>query len=171
MSKSPAISNSIFSSNLSAGFRNRLFAIPRLGLGALLTCADRLHSFLSGLTRFNPLSWPHAVARQCPARAGSRGLPVWDMTSVLDGAVYRWVATSRTGTKGTSSIARTSTATSTEPTMPAFQAWHVTNKGDDSFWIKVGAAWPHRDGKGLSLILSVIPMNGQMVLRQPLSKQ
>ena len=28
--------------------------------------------------------------------------------------------------------------------------------------------WPHRDGKGLSLILSVIPMNGQIVLRQPL---
>ena len=41
-------------------------------------------------------------------------------------------------------------------------------KGDNSFWTKVGAAWPHRDGKGLSLILSVIPMNGQIVLRQPL---
>jgi hypothetical protein len=65
----------------------------------------------------------------------------------------------------------TSTAASTEPKTPAFQAYHVTNKGDDSFWTKVGAAWPHRDGKGLSLILSVIPMNGQIVLRQPLPKQ
>jgi hypothetical protein len=65
----------------------------------------------------------------------------------------------------------TNSAASTEPKMPAFQAYHVTNKGDDSFWTKVGAAWPHRDGKGLSLILSVIPMNGQIVLREPLPKQ
>jgi hypothetical protein len=31
--------------------------------------------------------------------------------------------------------------------------------------------WPHRDGKGLSLILSVIPMNGQIVVRQSFPKQ
>jgi hypothetical protein len=68
-------------------------------------------------------------------------------------------------------MARTSTAPTTEPKTPTFQAWHVTNKGDDSFWTKVGAAWPHRDGKVLSLTLSVIPMNGQIVLRQPLPKQ
>jgi hypothetical protein len=63
------------------------------------------------------------------------------------------------------------TSTTAEPNTPAFQAWHDTSNGDDSFWIKVGDAWPHRDGKGLSLIPSVIPMNGQMVLRQPLPKQ
>jgi hypothetical protein len=68
-------------------------------------------------------------------------------------------------------MVRTSTATSTEPKTPTFQAGHVTNKGNDSIWTKVGAAWPHRDGKGLSLNLLVIPMNGQIVLRQPLSKQ
>jgi hypothetical protein len=68
-------------------------------------------------------------------------------------------------------MARTSTATTTEPKTPAFQAWHVTNKGDNSFWTKVGAAWTHRDGKGLSLQLSVIPISGQIVLRQPLPKQ
>jgi hypothetical protein len=69
-------------------------------------------------------------------------------------------------------MARTTTAAATtEPKTPAFQAWHVINKGGNSFWTKVGAAWPHRDGKGMSLILSVIPMNGQIVLRQPLPKQ
>ena len=68
-------------------------------------------------------------------------------------------------------MARTSTATTNEPKTPAFQAYHVANKGADSFWTKVGAAWPHRDGKGLLLILSVIPMNGQIVLRQPQPKQ
>jgi hypothetical protein len=68
-------------------------------------------------------------------------------------------------------MARTSTAATNELKTPAFQAWHVTSKGDNRFWTKVGAAWPHRDGKGLSLILSVIPMNGQIVLREPLPKQ
>lgn len=68
-------------------------------------------------------------------------------------------------------MARTSTAASTELKTPTFQAWHVANKGDDSFWTNVGAAWPHRDGKGLSLILSVIPMNGHIVLREQLRKQ
>ena len=93
------------------------------------------------------------------------------MTPALDRTVYRRVATSHTERKEFI-MARTNTsAASTEPKTPAFQAWHVTNKGDDSFWTKVGAAWPHRDGKGLSLILSVIPMNGQIVLREPLPKQ
>jgi hypothetical protein len=68
-------------------------------------------------------------------------------------------------------MARTSNATNTELKTPTFHAWHVTNKGDDSCWTKVGAAWPHRDGKGLSLILSVIPISGQIVLREPLPKQ
>ncbi len=64
-------------------------------------------------------------------------------------------------------MTRTTTASTSEPKTPAFQAWHVTSKGDNNFWIKVGAAWPHRDGKGLSLQLDVIPMNGRIVLRQP----
>ena len=69
-------------------------------------------------------------------------------------------------------MARITTSTaSTESKSPAFQARHVTNKGGHSFWTKVGAVWPHRDGKGLSLILSVIPMNVQIVLRQPLPQQ
>ena len=68
-------------------------------------------------------------------------------------------------------MARTSAAATAGPKTPAFQAWHVINKGDDSFWTKVGAVWPHRDGKGLSLILSAIPMNGEVVLRQLLPKR
>ena len=69
-------------------------------------------------------------------------------------------------------MARTTSSTATtEPKAPAFQAWHVVNKGDNAFWTKVGAAWPHRDGKGLSLQISVIPMNGQIVLREPQPKR
>jgi hypothetical protein len=67
-------------------------------------------------------------------------------------------------------MARKTTAQTSEPKAPAFQAWHVTDNGDKGFWTKVGAAWPHRDGKGLSLQLDVLPMNGRIVLRQPLPK-
>jgi hypothetical protein len=64
-------------------------------------------------------------------------------------------------------MAQTAATNTAEPNTPAFQAWHVVNKGDSAFWTKVGAAWLHRDGKGVSLQLSVIPMNGQIVLREP----
>ena len=64
-------------------------------------------------------------------------------------------------------MTRTTSASTNEPKQPDFHAWHVTNKGDKGFWTKVGAAWPHRDGKGLSLQLDVMPMNGRIVLRQP----
>jgi hypothetical protein len=93
------------------------------------------------------------------------------MTPALFRAVFRRVATSPPNERKFIMARTTTSAATTEPKTPTFQAWHVTNKGDDSFWTKVGAAWPHRDGKGLSLILSVIPMNGQIVLRQPHPKQ
>ena len=64
-------------------------------------------------------------------------------------------------------MTRTTTASTTEPKLSDFHAWHVTNNGEKGFWTKVGAAWPHKDGKGLSLQLDVLPMNGRIVLRQP----
>jgi hypothetical protein len=67
-------------------------------------------------------------------------------------------------------MARTSTAAPTEPKTPAFQAYKVTNKGDDSFWTKVGSAWPHRDGKGLlpeKRFGSVIPCRSKFVRQRP----
>ena len=64
-------------------------------------------------------------------------------------------------------MTRTTSASTAEPKQPDFHAWHVTNKGEKGFWTKVGAAWPHKDGKGLSLQLDVMPMNGRIVLRQP----
>lgn len=65
-------------------------------------------------------------------------------------------------------MARTTTAATNEPKAPDFLAWHVANKGDKSYWTKVGAAWFHRDRKGLSLQLEVVPINGRIVLRTPL---
>lgn len=51
---------------------------------------------------------------------------------------------------------------------PDFLAWHVTNRGTKSFWKKVGAAWKHRDGQGYTIQVEVVPINGRIVLRQPI---
>ncbi|NCP14488.1 MAG: hypothetical protein GW858_10035 [Sphingomonadales bacterium] len=69
-------------------------------------------------------------------------------------------------------MARTSQAsapaTAPEPKAPDFIAWHVSNRGAKAVWTKVGAAWFHRERKGLSLQLEVVPINGRIVLRTPL---
>ncbi|PTS74736.1 hypothetical protein DBR17_16650 [Sphingomonas sp. HMWF008] len=53
------------------------------------------------------------------------------------------------------------------PKAPDFIAWHVQQKGEKSYWNKVGASWKHKDGKGMTLQLETLPINGRIVLRQP----
>ena len=60
----------------------------------------------------------------------------------------------------------TTTTTSSEPKAPDFVAWHVTSKGDKSYWHKVSASWMHKDKKGMTLQMEAIPINGRIVLRQ-----
>lgn len=51
---------------------------------------------------------------------------------------------------------------------PAFIAWHVAEKGEKTFWTRIGAAWDHKDGEGLTLQLDLVPVNGgRIVLRHP----
>ena len=40
-----------------------------------------------------------------------------------------------------------------------------------SNWAKIGAAWPHQDGKGYRLVLNAVPVNGVVVLRLPEPKE
>jgi hypothetical protein len=56
-----------------------------------------------------------------------------------------------------------------EPKAPAFVAYHVADRTQDkSFWTRIGAAWDHDDGKGLTLQLDLVPVaGGRIVLRQP----
>lgn len=51
---------------------------------------------------------------------------------------------------------------------PALIAWHVTERGEKSFWNRIGAAWEHKGGEGLTLQLDLIPVTGgRIVLRVP----
>ena len=42
------------------------------------------------------------------------------------------------------------------------------NDGEDSkgWWTRVGSAWPHKDGRGLNIVLSALPINARLVLRE-----
>lgn len=51
---------------------------------------------------------------------------------------------------------------------PAYIAWHVAGNEEKAFWTRIGAAWSHQDGEGLTLQLDLVPVNGgRIVLRQP----
>jgi hypothetical protein len=56
-----------------------------------------------------------------------------------------------------------------EPKAPTLIAYHVAERSKDkSFWTRIGAAWDHDDGKGLTLQLDLVPVDGgRIVLRVP----
>jgi len=56
-----------------------------------------------------------------------------------------------------------------EAKAPSLIAYHVAEKSDDkSFWTRIGAAWDHDDGKGMTLQLELVPASGgRIVLRAP----
>lgn len=57
-------------------------------------------------------------------------------------------------------------ARETQP--PTLIAYHVAERGEKSFWTRIGAAWDHDDKKGLTLQLELVPANGgRIVLREP----
>lgn len=120
--------------------------------------------------RFEHPDWPHSVSLQCPARAGSLRSPVLNMNSFLGRAACLFGATSHQ-TRKELIMARSNTAPAQETNPPDFLAWHVANKGDKGFWTRIGAAWFHRDRKGFSLQLEVVPINGRIVLRTPLDDE
>jgi hypothetical protein len=65
-------------------------------------------------------------------------------------------------------MARTQTTPSTTKNKaPDLIAWHVQQKGEKSYWNKVGASWKHKDGKGMTLQLETLPLGGRIVLRVP----
>ena len=122
-----------------------------------------------GRLRSQAPNWPHAVSLQCPARASS-------LRTRVEHEFCPWPCGPSVGatshqTRKEIIMARSNTAPAQETNPPEFLAWHVANKGDKGFWTRIGAAWFHRDRKGLSLQLEVVPINGRIVLRTPLDDE
>lgn len=43
----------------------------------------------------------------------------------------------------------------------------IKRDGEEDFWLPIGAAFEHKDGKGLNVILQALPIGGKLVLRLP----
>ena len=52
---------------------------------------------------------------------------------------------------------------------PSHNVFTVEERGDDEdpHWLKIGAAWRHKDGKGFNITLSALPPDARLVLREP----
>lgn len=60
--------------------------------------------------------------------------------------------------------------TKTTTSRPTHRVYAVTKTEGDakSRWAEIGAAWPHKDGKGFNLKLDFLPLNGaELVIREP----
>lgn len=49
---------------------------------------------------------------------------------------------------------------------PTHTIWQVIGEGENARWIRVGAAWSNRDGKGLTLRFDAYPVTGRTVVRE-----
>jgi hypothetical protein len=61
----------------------------------------------------------------------------------------------------------------TTKSRPTYRVYNVA-KGEDekSLWTEIGAAWPHKDGKGFNLKLTATPVEGAaIVLRVAKAKE
>ena len=63
-------------------------------------------------------------------------------------------------------------ANNTAPsTAPALIAYHVREvKEGKDFWTRIGSAWSHKDGKGFTVQLDAVPLDGRITLRRPEEK-
>lgn len=52
---------------------------------------------------------------------------------------------------------------------PSHTVYHVTERGEDNTaWTPVGAAWPHKDGKGFTFQIETLPVpfGGRLTVRE-----
>jgi hypothetical protein len=57
-----------------------------------------------------------------------------------------------------------------KPTLIAY-AVKERGKGKKAIWTRIGAAWPHDKGKGFSIELEALPLDGRLVLMEPQQDQ
>jgi hypothetical protein len=51
---------------------------------------------------------------------------------------------------------------------PTHRVYSVIKRdGQDDFWLSIGAAFAHQDGKGFNVMLQALPIDGKVVLRVP----
>ena len=51
-----------------------------------------------------------------------------------------------------------------KPSHEVFQVLETAK--DKSYWTRIGAAWLHEDGEGLSVTLNCLPLDGRIIIRK-----
>lgn len=60
----------------------------------------------------------------------------------------------------------TMTESNNSPKTPSHFAYQVRDReGQKGFFTRIGAAWPHGDGKGFNIQLDAVPLDGRITLR------
>lgn len=49
---------------------------------------------------------------------------------------------------------------------PTHTVWQVIGEGDKGRWVRIGAGWTNRDGKGVTLKFDALPIAGRTVVRE-----
>jgi hypothetical protein len=66
----------------------------------------------------------------------------------------------------------TKTTTSTGSKVPSHLVYTVRDReGRKAFWTRIGSAWQHADGKGFSVQLEAVPLDGRITLRVATEKK
>lgn len=55
--------------------------------------------------------------------------------------------------------------------LPTHRVFAVTGKGKKKFWKPIGALWAHKDGKGFSLALEYLPLNGAQTVARVIEEK
>jgi hypothetical protein len=50
------------------------------------------------------------------------------------------------------------------PTLRVYSV--IPRDGKDDYWLNLGLAFPHSDGKGFNVVLQAYPLDGKLVLRE-----
>jgi hypothetical protein len=54
-----------------------------------------------------------------------------------------------------------------QPQQPTHRAYSVIKReGQDDYWLNLGLAFPHKDGKGFNVMLQAFPFDGKIVCRE-----
>ena len=54
-----------------------------------------------------------------------------------------------------------------QPNTPTHRAYSVIRReGQDDYWLNIGLAFPHKDGKGFNIMLQAFPLDGKIVCRE-----
>ena len=54
-----------------------------------------------------------------------------------------------------------------QPQQETHKAYSVIKReGKDDYWLNLGLAFPHKDGKGFNIMLQAFPLDGKIVCRE-----